>query len=51
MNDEIIVEGVEDWVFYCFFVWKCVIVMFGGLLMNFFFVVVIFMVFVFGIGV
>ncbi|WP_431866223.1 M50 family metallopeptidase [Microbacterium paraoxydans] len=50
-NDETIAEGAEDRVFYKLPVWKRVIVMLGGPLMNLLLAVVIFTVLVSGIGV
>jgi membrane-associated protease RseP (regulator of RpoE activity) len=50
-NDETIAEGAEDRVFYRLPVWKRVIVMLGGPLMNLILAVVIFTVLVSGIGV
>ncbi|MEW2460886.1 MULTISPECIES: M50 family metallopeptidase [Microbacterium] len=50
-NDETIAEGAEDRVFYKLPVWKRVIVMLGGPLMNLVLAVVIFTVLVCGIGV
>ncbi|MCE0508145.1 MULTISPECIES: M50 family metallopeptidase [Microbacterium] len=50
-NDETIAEGAEDRVFYRLPVWKRVIVMFGGPLMNLILATVIFTVLVSGIGV
>jgi len=50
-NDETIAEGAEDRVFYRLPVWKRVIVMLGGPLMNLLLAVVIFTVLVSGIGV
>ena len=50
-NDETIAEGAEDRVFYRLPVWKRVIVMLGGPLMNLVLAVVIFTVLVSGIGV
>lgn len=50
-NDETIAEGAEDRVFYRLPVWKRVIVMLGGPLMNLLLAVVIFTVLVAGIGV
>ncbi|MFK3679481.1 M50 family metallopeptidase [Microbacterium sp. NPDC090218] len=50
-NDETIAEGAEDRVFYRLPVWKRVIVMLGGPLMNLILATVIFTVLVSGIGV
>ena len=50
-NDETIAEGAEDRVFYRLPVWKRVIVMLGGPVMNLILAVVIFTVLVSGIGV
>ncbi|WP_194764251.1 M50 family metallopeptidase [Microbacterium sp. UFMG61] len=50
-NDETIADGAEDRVFYRLPVWKRVIVMLGGPLMNLILAVVIFTVLVSGIGV
>ena len=50
-NDETIADGAEDRVFYRLPVWKRVIVMLGGPLMNLVLAVVIFTVLVSGIGV
>ena len=50
-NDETIADGEEDRVFYRLPVWKRVVVMLGGPLMNLLLAVVIFMVLVSGIGV
>ncbi|WP_144877336.1 RIP metalloprotease [Microbacterium sp. 1.5R] len=50
-NDETIAEGAEDRVFYRLPVWKRVIVMLGGPLMNLVLAVIIFTVLVAGIGV
>lgn len=50
-NDETIAEGAEDRVFYRLPVWKRVVVMLGGPLMNLVLAVVIFTVLVSGIGV
>ncbi|MFJ4174081.1 M50 family metallopeptidase [Microbacterium sp. NPDC089696] len=50
-NDETIAEGAEDRVFYRLPVWKRVIVMLGGPLMNLVLAIVIFTVLVSGIGV
>ncbi|MEV8251007.1 M50 family metallopeptidase [Microbacterium sp. NPDC076768] len=50
-NDETIAEGAEDRVFYRLPVWKRVIVMLGGPVMNLVLAVVIFTVLVSGIGV
>ncbi len=50
-NDETIAEGAEDRVFYRLPVWKRVIVMLGGPLMNLVLAVIIFTVLVSGIGV
>ncbi|OAN43590.1 zinc metalloprotease [Microbacterium sp. H83] len=50
-NDETIAEGAEDRVFYRLPVWKRVIVMLGGPLMNLVLAVVIFTVLVSGVGV
>lgn len=50
-NDETIAEGAEDRVFYRLPVWKRVIVMLGGPLMNLILAIVIFTVLVSGIGV
>ncbi len=50
-NDETIAEGAEDRVFYKLPVWKRVVVMLGGPLMNLLLAVVIFTVLVSGIGV
>ncbi|MGS0560674.1 M50 family metallopeptidase [Microbacterium aurugineum] len=50
-NDETIAKGAEDRVFYRLPVWKRVIVMFGGPLMNLILATVIFTVLVSGIGV
>ncbi|MFJ4224786.1 M50 family metallopeptidase [Microbacterium sp. NPDC089695] len=50
-NDETIAEGAEDRVFYRLPVWKRVIVMLGGPLMNLLLALVIFTVLVSGIGV
>ncbi|MCM3779173.1 M50 family metallopeptidase [Microbacterium hydrocarbonoxydans] len=50
-NDETIAEGAEDRVFYRLPVWKRVIVMLGGPLMNLLLAVVIFTILVAGIGV
>lgn len=50
-NDETIAEGAEDRVFYRLPVWKRIIVMLGGPLMNLVLAVVIFTVLVSGIGV
>lgn len=49
-NDETIAEGAEDRVFYRLPVWKRVIVMLGGPLMNLFLAVVVFTVLLSGIG-
>lgn len=51
VNDETIAEGAEDRVFYRLPVWKRVVVMLGGPLMNLILAVVIFTVLVAGIGV
>lgn len=51
VNDETIVEGAEDRVFYKLPVWKRVIVMLGGPLMNLVLALIIFTVLVSGIGV
>ena len=50
-NDETIAEGAEDRVFYKLPVWKRVVVMLGGPLMNLLLAVIIFTVLVSGIGV
>ena len=50
-NDETIAEGAEDRVFYKLPVWKRVIVMLGGPLMNLILALIIFTVLVSGIGV
>ena len=50
-NDETIAEGAEDRVFYRLPVWKRVVVMLGGPLMNLLLAVIIFTVLVSGIGV
>lgn len=50
-NDETIAEGAEDRVFYKLSVWKRVIVMLGGPLMNLILALIIFTVLVSGIGV
>ncbi|WP_217183563.1 RIP metalloprotease [Streptomyces sp. AC495_CC817] len=50
-NDETIAEGAEDHVFYRLPVWKRVVVMAGGPLMNLVLAIVIFTVLVSGIGV
>ncbi|MGJ0387870.1 M50 family metallopeptidase [Microbacterium sp. CGR1] len=50
-NDETIAEGAEDRVFYRLPVWKRVIVMLGGPLMNLLLAIVIFTVLLSGIGV
>ena len=50
-NDETIAEGAEDRVFYRLPVWKRVVVMLGGPLMNLILAIVIFTVLVSGIGV
>ncbi|WP_449408067.1 M50 family metallopeptidase [Microbacterium maritypicum] len=50
-NDETIAEGAEDRVFYRLPVWKRVVVMLGGPLMNLVLAIVIFTVLVSGIGV
>ncbi|MBT2485545.1 MULTISPECIES: RIP metalloprotease [unclassified Microbacterium] len=50
-NDETIAEGAEERVFYRLPVWKRVIVMFGGPLMNLVLATIIFTVLVSGIGV
>lgn len=50
-NDETIAEGAEDRVFYRLPVWKRVVVMLGGPVMNLILAVVIFTVLVSGIGV
>lgn len=44
-------EGVEDWVFYKFVFWKCIIIMFGGLVMNLLIVVVFYMIVFCGFGI
>lgn len=50
-NDETIAEGAEDRVFYRLPVWKRIVIMLGGPLMNLLLAVIIFTVLVSGIGV